>query len=361
MPSLPAPRWSLPASVLLWALLAAGLTAVTLWGRGDLFRTLPFTVPMGVVNAGMALAIRFPCRSMPVRGPAALRLALRLVVPAALFTAVWLAAALGWEQVLSTARAWPDGTGFGPDGVPRLAALGLALFLLAAALHHLLLSVRQARQAEERELRLTVLAREAELRALKAQVHPHFLFNSLTAISALTATDPEAARRMCRDLADFLRETLEVAREDFVTLEREAGLARRYLAVESVRFAGRLSIDISVDEGLGGWPVPALVLQPLVENAVRHGVGGLPEGGRVEIEARREDGELCIRVENPRDPDAPPARRQGLGLRLVDERLWMHYGPAARFEALRLPNRYRVTLRLPRAPSPAGPGGRGEP
>jgi len=193
-----------------------------------------------------------------------------------------------------------------------------------------------------------VLAREAELRALRAQIDPHFLFNSLQSISALTTADPPAARRMCLLLADFLRETLALGARERIPLSSELALVRRFLAVEQVRFGDRLQVDIDA-AGAEACEVPALVLQPLVENAVTHGIAHMVEGGVVRIRAERRVASLVVTVDNPCDADRPPGRGTGLGLRNVRARLESAYGGEAFAQAEETGGRFIVRVELPLA------------
>jgi LytS/YehU family sensor histidine kinase len=203
-----------------------------------------------------------------------------------------------------------------------------------------------SRDAERRGLQLQVQAREAELRALRAQIDPHFLFNSLQSISALTTADPAAARRMCLLLADFLRDTLALGARERIPLSSEIGLAARFLAIEQVRFGRRLSVETdvtAVDDCL----VPPLLLQPLVENAVTHGIAHVLDGGVVKIGARRGAATVSVSIENPCDPDRPAGRGTGLGLRNVRARLRSVYGTDAALRTEETNERYTARLELP--------------
>ncbi|HEY8056639.1 MAG TPA: histidine kinase, partial [Terriglobales bacterium] len=240
--------------------------------------------------------------------------------------------------------------GFPPLGQARLVLLwaaGILLYGLVVAGFYLVLEVERSRDAER-------LAHAAELRALKAQLNPHFLYNSLNSISALTAADPGRAREMCVRLADFLRRTLALSQagpEALVSLEEEMALARTYLAIEQVRFGARLRVEEEISAALLATPVPPLVLQPLLENAVVHGINQLTEGGRIGITAAQEEGRVRIMVANPYDPDAPRRRRggeEGVGLRNVHQRLRSLFGPAAGLTAAASDGEFAVTLTLPR-------------
>ena len=161
--------------------------------------------------------------------------------------------------------------------------------------------VFRERQAHQVTLaRAEARASEAQLTALKMQLEPHFLFNTLNAISALIHDNPDAADAMLVGLGDFLRATLDLAPRHTVTLREELAFLEQYLAIEKARFADRLTVRIRVDERVLGARVPALILQPLVENAVRHGVARLDEsGGEIDVVGDSEStGRLRLRVAN---------------------------------------------------------------
>jgi len=187
----------------------------------------------------------------------------------------------------------------------------------------------------------------AEADALQARIKPHFLFNSLNAIAGLMRTDPAVAEHALLDLSDLFRAALGAGGES--TLAEEVELAERYLAIESLRLGPRLQVAWERIEPLP-WrmPMPRLVLQPLVENAVLHGISRLSEGGRIDIRLAQEAGALRVVVSNP----APPAATTGSGgsghaQRSIGHRLAYAFGPEARMTAAGDAGYYRVELRLP--------------
>jgi LytS/YehU family sensor histidine kinase len=226
-------------------------------------------------------------------------------------------------------------------------AAGALVYLLAVSFHYVLLGVDATRRAEQHSMELSILARESELRALRAQVHPHFLFNSLNSISALVTMDPMRAREMCILLAEFFRKTLALGEKTDVTLEEELAVARAYLAIEAMRLGTRLSVEEGVDDAARTCRLPPLLLQPLVENAIRHGIATRPDGGVLRIEARTDGQRMRISVENPFDPDAPPRPGVGVGLANVRRRLLAGYGDRARVEAERGEESFRVAISMP--------------
>jgi LytS/YehU family sensor histidine kinase len=225
--------------------------------------------------------------------------------------------------------------------------MGMLIYLVSVGLHYAFLAVEASAQAERREAEARAMAREAELQALRIQLNPHFLFNSLHSISALATADGVRAREMCIKLADFLRSSLRLGDRESISLGEELALARAYLEVEQVRFGNRLRVEEQVDSDCLDCAIPVLLLQPLVENAVKHGIASLVEGGVIRWEARRVDGTVSIRVENGYDPEAAAPLKTGRGQVHVRKRLEARYGPRASFATGVKDERYWVDLRLP--------------
>jgi sensor histidine kinase YesM len=214
---------------------------------------------------------------------------------------------------------------------------------------------RRFREGELRASRLQTQLTQAQLEALKMQLHPHFLFNTLHSISALLHRDPDAADRMIARLGDFLRLTLENSGAQEVSLQKELDFLTCYLEIERVRFQDRLTTSIEVEPAALDASVPNLILQPIVENAIRHGVALTRGPGRVEISAKREHGSLRIRVRDNGPGLTAITRpddglREGLGLSNTRARLEQLYGAAHRFELENAPGGgLLVTLEIPAA------------
>ncbi len=307
-----------------------------------------------IVALPLALAYGFLCLSAwyvtggsPVYRSGAWRNALTAVIASFVSSALWLLVARGWLAAVGGVRGWPGTAASFRLAAPTLFGFGFFLYLLAMAGSYLAAAFAISQEAEKRGLELQVLAREAELRALRAQIDPHFLFNSLQSISALTTLDAPAARRMCLLLADFLRDTLALGARDRIALSEELALARRFLEIEQVRFGSRLGVDIDAEPGTELEEVPPLVLQPLVENAVTHGIAHVLEGGVVCIRATRVMTSVALTVDNPCDADRPAGRGTGLGLRNVRERLETEYGPDARLRTEEADGRFFARIDIP--------------
>jgi two-component system, LytTR family, sensor histidine kinase AlgZ len=306
--------------------------------------------PLAALGLALLLPVRYLCRSLPL-GTAPLSRLLATHGLAALFIgAAWVFFGAGLAR-FATANGLPP---MDPslaaryrDHVPGLLGGGVLLYLLSAFFSYMVLAVEASRHAEQQSLEMAVLAREAEIKALRAQVHPHFLFNSLNSISALTTSDPPKAREMCILLAEFFRKTLALGDRPSVSLDEELTVARTYLAIEGLRLGARLEVVEAVDEASRACFLPPLLLQPLVENAIRHGIATRIEGGVLRIAGETDGRTLRLRVENPFDPDSPARPGVGLGLSNARKRLRVRYGDAAELDAERAQDRFCVTLRLP--------------
>ncbi len=209
------------------------------------------------------------------------------------------------------------------------------------------------RKNRERELHTSQLEgqlAQAQLKALKMQLHPHFLFNTLHSISALVHADPEAAERMIARLSDLLRLTLDNEGTQEVSLKQELAFLEQYLEIERTRFPDRLSVEMDIDPAALDACVPNLILQPLVENAIRHGIAPRPEAGFVRIHAARENGVLRLQVrdDGPGLTNDHKGLREGVGLANTRQRLTQLYGPDHRFEFANAPDGgLEVNLELP--------------
>jgi len=330
----------LPLAGILAALLV--LSGGLEWGEASALAVL-----LALLYALMGLSTWYVCRSLRLGYTGLPRLVLTHAAAALMLSGIWVFLGRDLASLLGLIPAWAGLRERLAPALPVMIAVGVLLYLLGAAFHYVLLAYEASGEAERRASELRLQAREAELRALKAQLNPHFLFNSLNSISSLTGKSPDRAREMCVLLADFLRKSLGLGEKTEVSLGEELALAGAFLGVEKVRFGPRLTVREEVELECRSDPVPPLLLQPLVENAVTHGISRLSEGGLLSIRARRRGDGLRIVVENPYDPEVPPRRGSGLGLANVRRRLAARYGDEASMEVETDERRYRVVLDLP--------------
>jgi len=341
-----ADRWRLQLQLLAWALVGA-LVGVLVHALMDVpwLPAMLFGLPLGLLAAPVSLSVRYLCRAMPLPGTSPVRVAATALTAAIVTAAVWAAVGQGWWQALVRLGTMPGSTPMTSLST-LLIGLGALAYLLSLAVQYLAQAFEHSAEAARRALESQVAQREAELRALRAQVDPHFLFNSLNSISGLIGVDPAKARQMCHLLAEFLRDSQSLGGVSRIPLGREVALAEQYLRIEQVRFGERLRVQTAVALDGGALTVPPLILQPLVENAVRHGIATRLDGGSIEIAARRAGDHAVIVVSNPRDADAV-RKGTGLGLDIVRKRLAAAFGDRASISIDAAPESYRVSLSLP--------------
>jgi sensor histidine kinase YesM len=330
-----------------WLIVAILLaTALTRQGLGWI-DALAFLLPVLIVYSFICLSAWYVCRAMPLSSSSIAVVLTTAIVAAVSAGALWLGLSTAWTAVLRLLAPFAGSAEQFQAQTPFLFSASVLLFLLVLSVHYVALAFDAVRAAERQQLELEVLTRDAELRALRAQVDPHFLYNSLNSISALTTTDPAGARRMCLLLGDFMRNTLQVSGQNRIPMAEELALADKFLNIEQVRFGARLQVVRDIDERAARCEVPPLLLQPLIENAIGHGIAGLVDGGTIRLSIARRNGRVSILVENPCDPDAPPPRVGGVGLTNVRRRLAMTYPDAASFSANGDTDRFRVEIDLP--------------
>ena len=297
------------AYAVLWLVLGAALA----WAERLPGAAFGAIVPLVLVFGFICLTPWYLCQRFPLRAGPLWRPPLVHLLAALVSASLWV---LLVHVVLALVGSTPTGTRSFVVLESIIFARAVPVFLLSSVLHYLALAVDASRVAETRAAQAQSLAAQAELRALRAQLTPHFLFNSLNSISALTSADPAAARRMCLLLGDFLRGTLHLSSLERIPLGQELALVDQFLAIEQVRFGERLQLARAIAPETLAIAIPPLIVQPLAENALRHGVAQRLEGGTVSIEARIEGEELIVAIENPVDgprqaADRPAGRRPG--------------------------------------------------
>jgi two-component system, LytTR family, sensor histidine kinase AlgZ len=331
------------------ALPIAAVLAFVLHTPGGLNWLEAGLIGFGLATVGEVISLPawYSCRIAPIERTPLWRLLATHVVAAQILSLLWL----GLGKLLAHALSFfPSMHGIEDRFAERTVIVygaGCVFYLLAVSFHYVSLAQEATHEIEARAMQTSIQARDAELKALKAQINPHFLFNSLNSISALTSVDPVRARAMCVLLGDFLRLTLGLGEKTVVHFSEELELLQKYLAIEKIRFGDRLNMQENIQEESRTCMLPPLLLQPLVENAVKHGIASLPEGGNVRLTAERQDGRLAIVVENSWDPDAPPRRSGGLGLKNVQQRLEARYGKEASLRVNTEGEMFQVSLSLP--------------
>jgi two-component system sensor histidine kinase AlgZ len=309
--------------------------------------SIALALPMAVLYAFLCLSSWHLCRYFPLQKTNFFRLLAVHAIAAFISSSIWVLLGKAIVTILGSIPSLELLQENYSSLIPLLVAVGILLFLLNVAGSYLMISFERNKEMETRSLELRFLAQQAEMRALKAQIDPHFLFNSLNSISALTSIDPEASRKMCLMLSDFLRKSLRLGGKKLITFEEELDLVSGYLSIEHIRLGPRLTTNMRIEEEIKNCAVPPLLLQPLVENALNHGIRHLLAGGEVRIAAEKSGSRLRITVENPQDPEKPPQKGEGIGLDNVRQRMKALFASEARLECFESENLFRAVLIMP--------------
>ena len=303
--------------------------------------------PLAMISLFITIDAAYICKYAPLGKAKMWRIVVTHFTAAQVLSYLWMLIAVPYSRALAYI---PQLHGIDKEFLPDrwiVYVTGCLLYVFAMEFHYVGMAQDAAKEVEMQAMQTSVMAREAELRALRAQINPHFLFNSLNSISALTSIDGARAREMCLLLADFLRLTLGMGEKTVIPFSEELDLLEKFLAIEKVRFGERLRMGENIDEQAKRCTIPALLLQPLLENAVSHGIASMAEGGLIRMEAHVQDGRLWIVVENDRDEEAPSRKRNGVGLKNVRGRLEARYGKEATFRADAEENKFRVSMSMP--------------
>ncbi len=217
----------------------------------------------------------------------------------------------------------------------------LYIYALQFTIYHSYEILRQLRIKEKVTRELLALQKEQELAILKSQINPHFLFNTLNSISAMASTDAEETRTMIAQLGDLFRYVIKGSKNDLVPLEKEIQFVKDYLDLESKRMGDRLTTEFQIDQSLARFPVPPMILQPLVENAIKHGIAPLEDGGKVTVQIQKNEDAVAFRVCDNGvglSSNDPLSTAGGIGLKNINARLVRMYGNSARLKFISTKN-----------------------
>lgn len=232
-------------------------------------------------------------------------------------------------------------------------ALGTVYYLLVSLIYYLLIFYQNYKEKQIREVEMQSVLKETELSMLKAQINPHFIFNSLNSISSLTLTRPEDAHEMIVKLSSFLRYTIGHAETELVPIKQELDTIQLYLEIEKLRFGKKLEVRF---EGAEYVPdhvkLPNLILQPLIENAIKYGVYESTEASTISVRLSFEERHLQVEITNSTEDDAVAHKGKGIGLKNVRGRLQLIYESADLLQTLKEKNQYKVRLTIPQLDHP---------
>jgi sensor histidine kinase YesM len=331
---------------IIWVLVAAGNTLMLRLNREfPISVSISEAVLQNFLFALLGLIIWYPTRYIPFRKEAWFYSILAHVMAGIVIIAVWLLLTVGilralfgtddiYSSYLSSSVFW---RGF----------IGVMVYLMIVLIYYLVSYARSLRERAQAEEKLKTLVKESELNMLKAQINPHFLFNSLNSISSLIISNPEEAREMTIRLADFLRYSLKHRENEFVTLEEEMVRMKDYLSIEKVRFGEKLNYNLDASVDCRQVQVPTMILQPLIENAIKHGVYESLAPVSITFSCAIRNEYLQLELKNDFDPQQPSRRGTGVGLQNVSERIRLAYDGRASLAKTAENGVFKVTLYIP--------------
>ena len=257
---------------------------------------------------------------------------------------VWLASS---NFILKLLFQQADYVLFLKEAVVWRSIVGLLFYSISVLIFYLIKYYQDMQKRMNHELELQNLLKDSELRMLKSQINPHFIFNSLNSISALTTSIPEDAREMVIKLSDFLRYSLGKDNSELNPLKQEIENVSLYLDIEKVRFGEKLHFEKVIEEDCLEVKVPNLILQPLIENAIKFGVYDSIDAVTIQLDCRRKDEFLEIRIKNNFDQTSAPTKGEGIGLENVRKRLQLVYGRRDLVRVSKVEGLFEVTLQIP--------------
>jgi sensor histidine kinase YesM len=300
-----------------------------------------FNLVFAIIGVGLWYMVRFS----DLQTKNLSELVMYQVSGVALTLLIWLG--LGYFILRQVFKQEPEYLVFLKDSLSFRVISGFLYYSLMVTTYYLIINFRELKEKSEREARLTTLLKETELSMLRSQIRPHFLFNSLNSISSLTMTDPMRAQEMVIKLSEFMRYSLNLSDAMMSTLEKDLYHAGLYLDIEKVRFGEKLVVEKQIEEEALKAHIPAMLLQPLLENAIKHGVYEASEKVVVRLQATMEGPFLKIVIGNDVDPEGKPRKGTGTGLKNVEARLVNHYGQSQLMRIDKSERYFEVTLKLP--------------
>jgi len=331
---------------LVWIFITLGQQLLFYFAYGS-FTTS--SIPDGIISlviySGIGLSLWYPFRYFNAASSRIIAVLSNLVLSGVISVILWVLITKYFTlAILSKAS---DYQVYWQATFPYRIGTGIFIYGLIVLAYYLFVTLYNLSEKNAKEARLESLVKETELKMLRSQINPHFLFNSLNSISSLTITDPDKARDMVIKLSEFMRYALSKKDEQPVTLRSELENLSLYLEIEKVRFGDRLSTEENIEEKCLEIKMPVMLLQPLYENAIKHGVYESTECVEIKTRVSCHDGYLQIVISNNYDLTPSPVRGTGTGLRNVYRRLELFYGNNASIKTTKADGIFTASLFIP--------------
>lgn len=348
---------SLLTLIFTWVVLCC-LIALLLWElTGDLaiesrgFVIAVYGLPLYLLLLFFCSANYYLCMRLPAHQYALNWLFIAHASAALLTIGLWLLLGKAWSQLLETINI-AGALALHQDTRWINGLLGLVLYCAWVLVHYTYLLAKGDEASNAQALAQKLLISDIELQAVKATVHPHFMYNSLTMLANLSVAAPEKIHDICVQMSEFLRYSVNYAKKETVTIHEEVTHIENYLAIEKERFGENLRVSMDIEPACLYQPAMPLLLFPLVENCIKHGIQSQLAPGYIELAIQAMGEQMEIRVENSFDPEGSKAQSTNVGLASLKKRLLGHYGAGAKLVITKTDSSFTVTLRLPALSQP---------
>lgn len=332
--------------VLVWVLIAgAHLSVLFFFNNQDLLNSIVDALVFNIIFAGLGLSVWYAVRYYDSSQATLLDMFLYHLGTAAVALGSWLA--LGYFILMLSLPEFEIYKEFLDKSMLWRGISGLLIYSVIILIYYLYINAEERQRTMKKQAELQLQVREAEIDRLKAQINPHFLFNSLNSISSLTITKPDSAREMLVKLSSFLRYSLEFNENEMTNLSTEMDHIEQYLEIEKVRFGDRLRFSLQTGDNCDVCKVPNMILQPLFENAIKHGVYESIEPVEIKAEVKYESDILIFSIHNTFDPEVPPRKGKGIGLQNVFNRMNLIYQADNLVNIKKGTNEFEVVLYFP--------------
>ena len=331
---------------LAWLFLGLGQSVLFYFAYGSFINIIVIdSLVSSLIYSGIALSLWYPIRYFNIGESRSATVISNIIASGVIAVSLWV---LSTKYIMLLIL--PDNNNYvkyWDDTFPYRLGTGVFIYGIIILSYYLFISLLNLSEKKAKEARLESLVKETELKLLRSQINPHFLFNSLNSVSSLTITDPDRARDMVIKLSEFMRYALSKKDEQPVSLRSELENLRLYLDIEKVRFGDRLFTEEDIDETCLEVKMPVMLLQPLYENAVKHGVYESIESVRITTQAKIIDNYIEIKITNNYD-EAPSSRKgTGTGLINVARRFELFYGNKASIKTLKENGVFTAVLYIP--------------
>jgi len=332
--------------VLIWTVISLGHDAILVsFYNIDSFWAVADSLTFNVLFAGMAISLWYTVRFLNIDNQSVTSVVLNHLGIAVVFLFVWFNTGYFLLDTINTLDAFY--AEFHHNSLPWRVFCGVVYYCITVLVYYLQMYYVSFQQKEVNEAELKTLVKESELTLLKSQLNPHFIFNSLNSISSLTISNPIRAQDMLIKLSSFIRYALKQDKNELVSLEEEVTNCKLYLDIEKVRFGSKLIVEMEHSHECLKATIPNMILQPLLENAIKHGVYESLEPVVVSIKCELQNSILQIVITNNFDKDSTKQKGNGIGLRNVKQRLFLTYGMPDLVQISDVNNTFMVKLYIP--------------